>query len=87
MSKPSTKLGNALGTAMVGAAYTADCLLPLAAIRTYWLIPADRRFTLFGGPSASVGAYAKIKRQGGGGWQVIRSIAVSNHPPRPVPGS
>ena len=80
--RKSTRLGNALGTVMRTAAFTFDYALPLAAISAYRLIPDDRRGRLFGGPSASLAAVASLRRQGGGGWEIIR-IAASNHPPRP----
>lgn len=79
---PSTRLGNALGTAMRAAAFAFDYALPLAAVSAYRLIPDERRRRLFGGPSASLTAVAMIRRARGGGWQAIRAAA-SNHPDRP----
>lgn len=85
--RPSTPLGDKLGTAMRGAALVMDCALPIAAITAYRLIPGDARGALFGGPSASGTALATIRAQRGGGWQLISQIAMSNHPPRPpMPG-
>jgi hypothetical protein len=84
MNKPSTKLGNAMGAAMRGTAWTFDYALPLAAIGTYQLIPGKARGQLLGGPSASTAAMRAILHTGSGGWEVIRGIAVSNHPPRPT---
>lgn len=86
-SKPSTRLGNAMGAAMRGAAWTFDYALPLAAIGAYQLIPGSTRGAMFGGPSASTAAMRGILNQGSGGWEIIRGIAVSNHPDRPIPGS
>jgi hypothetical protein len=86
-TRPSTPLGDRLGTAMRGAALVMDCALPIAAISLYRLIPGDARGALFGGPSASGAALRTIRAQRGGGWQVISQIAVSNHAPRPpLPG-
>lgn len=81
---PSTRLGSRLGTAMIVAAWAFDCALPLAAIRVYQVIPERTRGRRFGGPSASVAAARQIRELGGGGWQVIRAVAVSNHPPQPI---
>jgi hypothetical protein len=82
MSRPSTRAGDALGSAMRGAAWVFDYALPLAAVSAYRLIPDERRGKMFGGPSASLAAVAQLRRAGGGGWQIIR-IAASNHPDRP----
>jgi hypothetical protein len=68
---------------MRAAAWSFDFALPLMAIKLYQLIPSSTRGRLFGGPSASVDAARQIKLQGGGAWQLIRSIAISNHPDRP----
>ena len=82
MRKPSTRAGNALGSAMRSAAWLFDYALPLAAVTAYRLIPDRRRGALFGGPSASLAAIGHLRAAGSGGWQVIRAAA-SNHPPRP----
>jgi hypothetical protein len=79
----STRLGNALGGAMRLSALTFDYFIPLVAIRTYQLIPADGRRVLFGGSSASVNVVRKLRTRRGGGWELIR-IAASNHPDRPT---
>ena len=81
---PSTRLGNALGTAMRATAFAFDYALPLAAISAYRLIPDERRHRLFGGPSASLAVVAALRSSRGGGWGLIRAAA-SNHPPRPRP--
>lgn len=81
-SKPNTRLGSYAGRTGQGLAWAFDYALPLASIRLYRLIPA--RGFLFGGPAASLATMAAIKAQGGGGWQAISKIAVSNHPPRPT---
>jgi len=72
-----------MGRAMRAAAWIFDYALPLAAIGTYQLIPDKARGKAFGGPSASVSAMRAILYQGSGGWEIIRQIAVSNHPDRP----
>lgn len=82
-ARPSTPLGNALGRAMVSAAYVLDYAVPLAAIKAYRLIPARARTRLFGGPSASGSAITQLRAHRTGGWAIIRTIALSNHPPRP----
>jgi hypothetical protein len=82
-NRPSTRLGNALGTAMRTAAFTFDYLLPLTAMSAYRLIPDARRGQAFGCPPASLGAVKALRLRRGGGWEIIRDIAVANHPPRP----
>jgi hypothetical protein len=81
-SRSSTRLGNALGGAMRGAAFVFDYALPLVAVSAYRLIPDARRGQLFGGPSASLDVVRTVRQAGGGGWAAIRAAA-SNHPPRP----
>ena len=81
-ARPSTALGNALGTAARATCWTLDYALPLAAITAYRLIPDAARGTMFGGPSASLATVSAIRHAGGGGWMSIRA-AMSNHPPRP----
>ena len=83
MRRPSTRLGNSLGTAMRAAAWTFDYALPLAAVTAYRLIPDDTRGRMFGGPSVSLAIVGEIREEGGAGWQIIR-LAASNHPPRPT---
>lgn len=78
----STRLGDALGSAMRAAAWSFDYALPLAAISAYRLIPDQARGRLFGGPSASLASVAALRLARGGGWAIIRAAA-SNHPPRP----
>ena len=82
MSKPSTRAGNALGTAMRAAAHTFDYVLPLAAISAYRLVPDRTRGVMFGGPSASLDTVRALRQAKGGGWALIR-LAASNHPTRP----
>jgi hypothetical protein len=79
--KPSTRLGNALGTAMRSSAWVFDYALPLAAISAYLLIPDEHRGRMFGGPSAGRAARALLRSQRSGGWEIIRNAA-SNHPDR-----
>jgi hypothetical protein len=82
-SRPSTPLGNALGSAMITSARFFDYALPLAAIRGYRLIPANARGRIFGGPPASGQAMRQLQERGSSGWDIIRQVAMSNHPPRP----
>lgn len=82
MSKPSTKLGDAIGRAVRGLAFTFDYVVPVAGLATYRMIPGTARGAMFGGPSTSAACMSAMLTQRGNGWSILRA-GVSNHPDRP----
>lgn len=81
-SKPSTRIGDVIGHAVRGLAFTFDYALPLAGLAAYRCVPATARGRLTGGPSSSTAAMRALLSARSGGWAILRA-GVSNHPDRP----